>query len=422
MITSVTSNIKMELSTTDFEVLAYFKKASKETIVNFFSEWKGKASNLNFSLRQFTQIKERMPPLTRQGINKVAKILAKKFPLLVSENIIGFNIDNQNMLVEIAKICKFPRHLKEFNISCEYQRSEIAKESAKNGSAAELIYYFESFAIKTPHLLNGVAEVIADVRPDLLIENLQSFHPLDDEVMEGLIAKYLPQVMSYNTSEKINDLVNKYSYLLKQNPQRIERKVKDNALEKSNEEKILSIAYRNVTLPVCGITVTELLKVIFGEENYENELETVRLQHTEEDIDLMFSIIKENACGFEETSISQFFVYSIASESIDHNFLIIQFQDEEFNIRYKLLQSWMLRYKLEDYMKNRANTLSSAEFDKFCEGLKHVWLFPTWTHEKGLFYNSYFMHDPWRKIGTGHLIKPWNGTAKLIFKHGSSSY
>lgn len=165
----------------------------------------------------------------------------------------------------------------------------------------------------------------------------------------------------------------------------------------------------------CLYTVQALYAAIFGVKGdvrvYQRDFS--RYEGTLEELNRFWLSVKNNENQLKDKP-SHFFAYQIDCGQ-DHVFMLIQYRDEQSNVKYRILQSWMNEHSLNDYMTNR-DSFDSEEFMDFTNKLNHVLLHETWTSEKQAFYEQYFMTDNNNPgIGEDH-ISTW-----LTFRWGASN-
>ncbi|MBA3237235.1 MAG: hypothetical protein H0T62_02655 [Parachlamydiaceae bacterium] len=134
------------------------------------------------------------------------------------------------------------------------------------------------------------------------------------------------------------------------------------------------------------MTVGALLKAMFGHQGSDHQFKQEVFENgtVERGLNKTWSILKDNETQFEGKPPSHFFAYSLGSLAIDHIFVVIQHRDEQSNVKYRILQSWLRDHYLNDYITNRGADLSSEEFIKFQEGYNSALLNAHWTNEKAV--------------------------------------
>lgn len=425
------------LTTHDIELVQYFKDLDDHDLNDFINRWQGVGCDINTLMNNLPS------PLSQQGAYEIIKVFAEKRPRAIAEWVADIGIEDQKILVELAKICKDAKNIEYFEITSENDRAEIAKLCIREGSPDDALKNFKNFSIHDSTLLKEICETLTEARPDLFMENFKLFS-LDKSFENELIAKCLPHA-SFYTAGKVRDLINAFQTstspegTLSLSPDRIKRK---DAAFSDVDKKIVSFfkkiaenhrmgvltqsphsqieaylrqPYDLLTLTGCGMTSVILLNAIFGEAQKTN-LISLNFIPTNENLSALISLIKKNGAELDELPPTHFFAYSIGSKGLDHVIVVIQNRDESHKIQYRLLQSWVKQHDLQDYMENRTNALNESEFFSFFEEFRHVLLHPTWTHQKALFYNRYFMYRPGFAVGKLHPPQK-----ELIIKYGPSS-
>lgn len=434
----------------DHKAIEYFKNASREDLADFSLWWDDGENHIDSLIKGYFLPKSARDSnfsISQVGLQEIAKILAEKHPLLLVNILEFFNIEDQNVLVDLVTMCKSAELMEHIQIISEQDRAQIAKTLIREGNTKEVLKYFKYFSIENQKFIEEICDQLTETRPDLFIENIAIFPLNNTFVKDALIAKCLPH-LEYFTSGKIREFVHAYLsavslqppmdalalaaeriHLQSAEPSSLEKRIVD-VFKKIADDPRMEILGRSLwsdsqEIPVeslddsyastqCGVTSDVLLKAIFGIKDIEN-MKQLDLTATAECVDNVIGMIKDNENKFEGVPPSHFFAYSIGSHDIDHAFVIIQYRNEDGSLKYKLLQSWVNEHRLNNYMERRTGSLSQKEFNSFSEDLRHLLLSPKWTTNNALFCKKYFMHDVENRVGK---YKKTGGELTVV--HGSS--
>ncbi len=143
----------------------------------------------------------------------------------------------------------------------------------------------------------------------------------------------------------------------------------------------------------CAATAEALLSAIFGvQDRALQKLQKLLIEDpflNRDKLNRLWSIIQENENQLTNKPFSHFFAYSFSG--IGHAFLVIQHKDQNNNIKYRILQSWVAAHNLNNYMIKRGNDLTVEEFRKFTEGFSGIFLNDKYSLEIEIFFKKYFI-------------------------------
>lgn len=165
----------------------------------------------------------------------------------------------------------------------------------------------------------------------------------------------------------------------------------------------------------CGVTSFALQYAVFGYRKC-HEICLEKAAYRKEKLDEVWETIKTNEQCFDQHPSSHFFGYFFHSGSIDHCFAIIQYRDEQNQIKYKFLQSWVGRHSLNDYMEKHSRDLNSDKFAKFTKGLNHMLFSKDCTLQDEIFFKKYFM-TPFNRSHfsqKSYITIKWNSSNREI--------
>lgn len=400
----------LELILDDCKAIKWFENADSGEIDRLVDDW-NRSNDLEFDLwlSVLSDSTFKIYPrnieftISYRGLVEIAKVLTDKKPQLL-KNLIPIMVN-------------------------EVDRFNFAKVFLQFGNLKDLVKNFNRFSIHDPTLLEEFCNLFVETRPDVFLKNIEAFNIKDASLKNALITNSLEN-LKYFTSGKIRNFVNNLlsSQTFDFSPPTFIGNIKQSSESLSIENQINSIFKQIAEIPVllkfdwCGETNGVIQDAIFG---VNNETDKIRLDLTitQENIEKVISIIKDNESKFEGVDSTHIKAYSI-NFGIEHVFAIIQFREIDGKIKYRLLQSWIGKYNLKEYMKQRENSFNQVEFNSFAEEFKHLLIDPKWTQKDKMFYKKYFIFPSYYKVDDVKCWTrgyPWEDKiGKLIFTHGDS--
>lgn len=347
--------------------------------------------------------------LSSKANTEIAHFLAEKNPEIFLKHIDNFRLENQIVLVEACKLCA--------STHTDLLMDNLLK-----------------FGIKDQKALLEILSIAADYRPDLVIRFIDNVEIEDQIEKDQVIVKCINKA-SYvvTTSNKIVDFINDHEHLFSASTLASLKKTINARQIPSNTDmqKIFNIflgyAYRPAEEIIkrqlwqkyaegensaektqdtlrdpnelqrlasqshCGYTAAALSASLFGVSKDTKKIVLENDSYRVEELDKVWSLMKENKESFKEKPLSYCIGYTIFSKNKDHVFVIVQHLDSEDNIKYRILQSWVQQYSLFEYITKRNSDLSEDEFDYFTNELNHVLFHEDHTPRKEVFYEHYFM-------------------------------
>lgn len=196
-----------------------------------------------------------------------------------------------------------------------------------------------------------------------------------------------------------------------------------------------------ISLTRCGYTSKTLMASFFGFDTSQ-KLEVLfdfKKIENEDYFRKALSAIEKNSLTLKEDHSSDFFVYSFGINGrklpsnywhdswtivnkknafVGHEFVVIQYLDEGNEIKYLILQSFLDRYCLKDYLEETKNKLDTNEFMSFLEGLKELLISEKWTDSLETFYTKYFKDKDGFQIGKEN---PCSNEFQLVYGRSNIS-
>jgi hypothetical protein len=457
-----------ELSPFDKQCIAYFETfvvPDHEELADYMKDFSKKG------IKYFTQGGFLDPPvngqiLTKQGRIEIVKLLVEQHPqyLVAYTHMIDRSTKNELALAYVKN--DFPffiKHFQKFGVTEPSQLRELAYAGLEK-NAGLILSNLKLFKCQDEKDIIFLIDHCAEIRPSLVLLKLDTLGIKDQGAIERIRAKCLEH-KAISNAYRINDLVSQELISHPQSNKEIKATTlsADSGIEEvfnffktmSNDVRI-EIAGRNMwseytyremnpTLPhnysealwskrfndlsetiyttKCGITSEALLSSIFGVRNADSKLET--LAYNNRLRPLKFQKIKEvfekNRNEFEGAPPSHFFAYRIQSNRLDHSFMIIQYKNDQNEIRYRLLQSWVEGHDLKEFMTNRSNSFNQEEFDVFLDGFGHSLMDERWSNDKAEFYNNYFMQDESFTLDRKYTHLSPNEKETFTLDYGSSN-
>lgn len=142
----------------------------------------------------------------------------------------------------------------------------------------------------------------------------------------------------------------------------------------------------------CMVTCEALVSSIFGIDSSKLQRLTFNVKNKD--------ILKKTWLKIQKNSYllklqpTNFIAYSfgITGKGVfpGHAFLVIQYFNKQEKLEYRIFQSYLGEFCLNDYLKKRNNILDSNKFMLFLKGLQDCLLADKWTHSLEMFYTNYF--------------------------------